>query len=90
MKIERGYQKYQQNELPQVTHTTKTSTKSNDMKQVAFDLSETTKNLQKSAKTLDQSPINSEKVAALKAAIKNGTYKVDADVLAKKMLGTEE
>lgn len=94
MKIERGYQKYQQNEFAQANRSSKATQpgayRQTENKNVNYDLSETTKNLQKTAKTLEQSPINTEKVAALKAAIKNGSYQVDAAALAKKMLAADE
>lgn len=94
MKIESGYQDYQKKELPQAKYFSDrvdpTTVKHAETKSVNYDLSETTKNLQKTGKTLQESPIDTEKIAALKAAIKDGSYKVDATALAKKMLATDE
>lgn len=91
MKIESGYQKYQ---MARATAPIKPSqlsqTKTAEQKSVDLAFSQTAQNLQKSTKSLESSPVNTDKVAALKAAIKNGTYQVDADQLAKTMLNSDK
>lgn len=64
------------------------STTSNDAR---VNISDSIKDFARIKRSVDASaPIdNSKKIAALKASIQNGTYKVDYDALADKMLKTE-
>lgn len=53
-------------------------------------ISETAQAIQNAVQNLDNEPdVNSERVAALKSAIENGDYKVDAERVAKGMINIE-
>ena len=56
-------------------------------KQDSVDLSQTAREIQAARKLLEEVPeVRTEKVAQLKAQIENGTYVVDNDKLAQKMI----
>ena len=56
-------------------------------KQDSVELSQTAKELQAARKIIEQVPeIRTDKVAQLKAQIENGTYDIDSDKIAEKLL----
>ncbi|KAF1302037.1 flagellar biosynthesis anti-sigma factor FlgM [Enterococcus saccharolyticus] len=87
MKIERGYGEYndrlfQANKNKSVqTSTLKTNSQKDDI-----DFSETTKKIRHTQKNEAIESARSEKIAALKQAIKDGTYQVSAEEITTSML----
>ncbi|MCP3922250.1 MAG: flagellar biosynthesis anti-sigma factor FlgM [Desulfobacterales bacterium] len=73
------------------TENDKVSSKKKDAAKDTVSLSNDLKDLQLVKKAVDKSPsIRKEKVDELKSQIKNGTYKIDADKIAGKMLNSAD
>ncbi len=73
------------------TENGKISSKKKDAAKDTVSLSNDLKDLQLVKKAVDKSPsIRSEKVDELKSQIKSGTYKIDAEKIAGKMLNSAD
>lgn len=93
MKIEKGYSTYEKvesrkNTLPSTTKTS-TTKHQNVHKSVDVALSKTSQAIKQQVTDLEESPVRADKVAALKAAIQNGTYEISPEKIAKNMLTKE-
>ncbi|MGX7327779.1 flagellar biosynthesis anti-sigma factor FlgM [Enterococcus bulliens] len=92
MKIEKGYAAYEATKvtkqpLPPTSQEAKTAKKSIETtKSVDVDLSQASKAIKQQVTSLEASPVRADKVAAIKAAIKQGTYEISPEKIAKSML----
>lgn len=96
MKIEKGYAAYE------AAKVTKQQVSSNSQeakptkkpiettaKNVDVHLSQTSQSIKQQVTSLADSPVRADKIAAIKAAIKEGTYEVSPEKIAKSMLQEE-
>lgn len=95
MNIERGYNEYSKQvnaykALNVEDKTLKSAKNTENLKQTnnadGFDFSKTAKTLSNAIKSTDDENVNADRLKVLKQSINNGTYKVDVDKLADKMM----
>lgn len=81
-------QQYEQNESLKKGKTAKEEISSSSIPQEKVEFSDTAKEMQQMKNAVDQIPdIRESKVEALKSQINSGTYKVNGEEVAKKIIG---